>query len=139
MDREQDAAPREQPLADLLRQLSQQTATLVRQEIELARAEVTEKGKTAGIGVGIVGAAGVVALLALGSLTACFILALNEALPAWLAALIVALVYGAIAAVLGIRGKERVQQAAPPVPEQTVETVKEDIRWAKSPTRSGER
>jgi hypothetical protein len=139
MDRERDAAPREQPLADLLRQLSQQTATLVRQEIDLARAEVTQKGKTAGIGVGIVGAAGIVGLLALGSLTACFILALNEALPAWLAALIVALVYGAIAAVLGIRGKERVQQAAPPVPEQTVETVKEDIRWAKSPTRSGER
>lgn len=130
---------KDQPLADLLRQLSQETATLVRQEIELAKAEVTQKGKTAGVGVGIVGAAGVVALLALGALTACLVLALDIVMPAWLAALIVAIVLGGVAAFLGLRGKEKVQEAGAPVPEQTVETVKEDIEWAKNPTRSAER
>jgi predicted phage tail protein len=130
---------KDQPLADLLRQLSQETATLVRQEIELAKAEVTQKGKTAGVGVGIVGAAGVVALLALGALTACLVLALDIVMPAWLAALIVAIVLGGVAAFLGLRGKEKVQEAGAPVPEQTVETVKEDIEWAKNPTKSAER
>lgn len=130
---------KEQPLADLLRQLSQETATLVRQEIELAKAEVTQKGKTAGIGAGIVGAGGVVALLALGALTASFILALSLVLPAWFSALIVAVVYGAVAAVLAKRGKEKVQEAGPATPEQTVETVKEDVQWAKNPTRSAKR
>jgi len=130
---------KDQPLADLLRQLSQETATLVRQEIELAKAEVTQKGKTAGVGVGIVGAAGVVALLALGALTACLVLVLDIWMPAWAAALIVAVVLGGAAAFLGLRGKEKVQEAGAPVPEQTVETVKEDIEWAKNPTRSAER
>ncbi|HEX2235126.1 MAG TPA: phage holin family protein [Actinomycetota bacterium] len=130
---------KDQPLADLLRQLSQETATLVRQEIELAKAEVTQKGKTAGVGVGIVGAAGVVALLALGALTACLVLVLDIWMPAWVAALIVAVVLGGVAAFLGLRGKEKVQEAGAPVPEQTVETVKEDIEWAKNPTRSAER
>jgi hypothetical protein len=130
---------KDQPLADLLRQLSQETATLVRQEIELAKAEVTQKGKTAGVGVGIVGAAGVVALLALGALTACLVLVLDIWMPAWAAALIVAVVLGGVAAFLGLRGKEKVQEAGAPVPEQTVETVKEDIEWAKNPTRSAER
>lgn len=130
---------KDQPLADLLRQLSQETATLVRQEIELAKAEVTQKGKTAGVGVGIVGAAGVVALLALGALTACLVLVLDIWMPAWVAALIIAVVLGGVAAFLGLRGKEKVQEAGAPVPEQTVETVKEDIEWAKNPTRSAER
>ena len=128
----------EQSLPELLKRLSQETATLVRQELDLAKAEVGEKGKKAGLGVGIVGAAGVVALLALGALTACFILALNEVMPAWLAALIVAVVYGIVAAILALRGKAKVQEATPPAP-QTVETVKEDVAWAKNPTRSAKR
>ena len=84
------------------------------------------------------GAAGIVGFLALASLTACLILALAEAVPAWLAALIVAVALGAVAAVLGLRGRDKVQEATPPVP-QTVETVKEDVQWAKNPTRSAER
>jgi hypothetical protein len=127
---------RDRSLGDLLRQLSQETATLVRQELELAKAEVSQKGKVAGIGIGIVGAAGVVALLALGALTACLILLLDLVMPAWAAALIVAVVLGAVAAFLGVRGKQKVQEATPLTPEQTTETVKEDIRWAKNPTRS---
>jgi hypothetical protein len=126
---------KDRPLADLLKQLSQETAALVRRELELAKAEVSQKGKTAGMGVGIVGAASVVALLALGALTACFILALNAVMPAWLAALIVAVIYGGVAAFLGLRGKEKVKELTPPAP-QTVETVKEDVQWARNPTKS---
>lgn len=129
---------KERPLGELLRDLSQETATLVRQEIALARAELTHTGKKAGIGAGLFGGAGVVGLLALGALTACLILALNEAMPAWLAALVVAVVYGAIAAFLGMRGRDRIQEATPPAP-QTVETVKEDAQWVKNPTRSAGR
>ena len=127
---------RERPVGELLRQLAQETTTLVRQELELAKAEVSQKGKKAGLGIGILGAAGVVALLALGALTAFFILALDGVMPAWLAALIVALVYGAIAGVLALVGRERVQEVGKPIPEQTVETVKEDVEWAKTQMQS---
>ena len=130
---------KDQPLPELLRQLSQETATLVRQEIDLAKAEVSDKGKKAGIGIGIAGAGGFVGLLALGAFTAFVILALNAAMPAWVAALIVAVVYGGIAAFLGLKGRDKVKQATPPVPRQTVETVKEDIQWAKNPTQSARR
>ena len=123
---------REQPIGDLLKQLSQETTTLVRQELELAKAEMAEKGKKAGKGAGMFGGAGVVGFLALGALTAALILALDTGMKAWLAALIVGLVYAAIAGVLALTGKKEVQQATPPVPEQTVESVKEDVQWAKT-------
>jgi hypothetical protein len=129
---------REQPLGELLKQLSQETATLVRQEIDLAKAEVSTTGKRAGVGIGLVGAAGITGFLALAALTACLILALNTFMPAWLAALIVAVVYGVVAGILAMRGRDKVKEATPPAP-QTVETVKEDIEWAKNPTRSAKR
>jgi Flp pilus assembly protein TadB len=128
--------PRERPLPELLKQLSEETTRLVRQEIELAKAELTQKGKQAGMGAGLFGAAGAIGFLALAALTACFILALDVVMPAWLAALIVAVVYGAVAAVLAMRGRAKVKQAVPPVPEQTIETVKEDVEWAKTQMRS---
>jgi uncharacterized membrane protein YqjE len=127
---------RQEPIGDLLKRLSQETTQLVRQELELAKAEMAEKGKRAGLGAGMFGAAGVVGLLALGALTAFFIMLLDGALANWLSALIVAVVYGAIAGVLAMRGRTKVQEATPPVPEQTVETVKEDVQWAKTRTRS---
>ncbi|HEX8074136.1 MAG TPA: phage holin family protein [Thermoleophilaceae bacterium] len=127
---------RERPVGELLKQLSQETTTLVRQEIDLAKAELSEKGKSAGKGVGMFGGAGIVGLLALGALTACFVLALDTAMKAWLAALIVAAVYAAIAGALALAGKSKVGEAAPAVPEQTVETVKEDIQWAKTQRQS---
>ena len=133
-----DADLRERPLPELMKQLAQETTTLVRQEIDLAKAEVTEQGKQAGKGAGIFGAAGVIGLLALGSLTACFVMALDEAMPGWLAALIVAAVYGAIAGMLALTGRNKVQEATPPAP-QTVETLKEDIEWAKTAPRSARR
>ena len=111
----------------------------MRQELELAKAEMTEKGKQAGVGAGLLGGAGVAALLALGALTACLIALLDTAMATWLAALIVTAVWGAIAAVLALRGRDRVQDAGPAVPEQTIETVKEDVQWAKTQTPSAGR
>jgi uncharacterized membrane protein YqjE len=130
---------REQPIGELLKQLATETTTLVRQELDLAKAEMREKGKKAGPGFGMIGAAGGVALLALGALTACLILALDGVMPNWAAALIVAVVYGAVAAVLYTRGKEKVDDVGSPAPRQTIETVKEDVQWAKHPTTSAER
>jgi uncharacterized membrane protein YqjE len=126
----------DRPIGELLKQLSQETTTLVRQELELAKAEMREKAGKAGPGFGMWGAAGVTALLALGTLTAFLILALDGAMPNWLAALIVGLVYAAVAGVLYLRGKRRVEEAGSPVPQKTIETVKEDVEWAKHPTTS---
>jgi uncharacterized membrane protein YqjE len=130
---------RERPIGELFKQLSEETSTLIRQELELARAELTEKGREAGKGAGLFGGAGVVGLLALGAFTAFVILLLDKAMSAWLAALIVTVVYAAIAGVLALRGKERVERATPPTPDQTVETVKEDVEWAKTRARSATR
>ena len=123
---------REQSTADLLRRLSEQTTTLVRQEIELAKVELTEKGKKAGIGAGMFGGAGALGFYALGAFTACLILALDLAVAGWLAALIVTVLYGAIAGVLALTGKKKVAEATPPVPELAVDSTKEDVRWVKT-------
>jgi len=122
----------DRPVGELLKELSEQTTTLVRQELELAKLELTEKGKKAGIGAGMFGGAGIVGFYAVGALTACLILALATAVDGWLAALIVAAVYGAVAGVLALSGKSKVQQAVPAVPEQAVDSVKEDVQWTKS-------
>jgi uncharacterized membrane protein YqjE len=130
------ADQRDASLGDLLKQLSEQTSTLMRQEIDLARAELTVKGKELGAGAGMLAAAGVVALLALGALTAMFVALLDTAMATWLAALIVTVVYLAVAGVLALIGRGRMKAAAPVTPEQTVETVKEDVEWAKTRARS---
>jgi uncharacterized membrane protein YqjE len=127
---------RERPTTELLKQLSDQTTSLVRQEIELAKLEFREKGKKAGIGAGMFGGAGLFGLYAVGALTATIILALATFLPGWVAALIVTLVYGAVAGVLALRGKSQVKEATPPVPEQAVQTTKEDVRWVKTRAQS---
>ena len=127
---------RERPVGELLKQLANETTTLVRQELELAKAEMREKGRKAGPGFGLIGAAGAVALLAAGALTAFLVLALDGVMPNWLAALIVALVYGLIAVLLYVQGKGKVDDVGSPAPRQTIETVKEDVEWAKHPTRS---
>jgi MFS family permease len=128
--------PRDESVGELLKQLSRETSTLVRQELDLAKAELSQKGKRAGVGAGLIGGAGVIGLLAGGALTACFIALLDLAMTTWLAALIVAVVYGAIAGVLALQGRDKVQDAAPAVPEQTVETLKEDAEWARNRKRS---
>jgi len=119
-------------MGELVKQLAEETSTLVRQELELAKAEMTQKGKKAGIGLGELGGAGIVALYALGALTACFIAALALAMPVWLAALIVAIVYGVIAGVLALISRRQLQQSKPTSLERTEKTVKEDVEWAKN-------
>ncbi len=128
---------RELPTAELVKQLANETTTLVRQEIELAKAEMAQKVRPAGIGAGMFGAAGAALLLALGALTAFLILALDGAVPSWLAALIVGLAWAAVAGVLAFLGRERVREAGPPKPERTVESVQEDVETAKASARAG--
>jgi Putative Actinobacterial Holin-X, holin superfamily III len=125
-------AASEASMAELVKQLSEQSSRLARQEVELAKAELAVKGKRAGIGAGMFGGAGVFSVYALGALIATAILALSTAVAAWLAALIVTLILGAIAGVLALQGRTKVQQATPPVPEQATESVKEDVQWAKT-------
>jgi hypothetical protein len=130
---------RERSIGELFGKLSAETSTLIRQEMELARAALTEKSREAGKGAGLLGGAGAVGLLGAGALVAGVILLLDLAIADWLAAILVGLVLVAIAAVLGLRGRDRVQRATPPVPEQTVDTVKEDVEWAKTRARSAKR
>jgi uncharacterized membrane protein YqjE len=127
----------DRPTGELLRELSQQTTELVRQEIELAKAELGEKGKQAGLGAGMFGGAGLFGVGAFAALTTTIIAGLDRAMALWLAALIVAVVYGIVAAVLAQRGKQKVQEVGAPVPEQTKDSVKEDVQWAKTRMRSG--
>lgn len=122
---------RDQSFGDLFKQLSEQTSTLVRQEVELARTELREKGRTAGVGAGLIGAGGILALGAFGALTAMLIVLLALWVDTWLACLIVMAVYGVGAAILVMAGKRKLQAASPPVPE-TIETLKEDVQWART-------
>ena len=122
----------DRPMPDLLKDLSDQTTTLVRQEIELAKAEMTAKGKQVGIGAGAFGGAALVGLYAFGAITAAIVLALATAVDGWLAALIVGVVYAAVAGVLALLGKNKTQAATPPVPERAIESTKEDVEWAKT-------
>jgi uncharacterized membrane protein YqjE len=124
--------------SDLLKRLSEQTSRLVSQEIELAKAEVSAKGKQAGIGAGLFGGAGVFGLYALGALTATAIAALDLAMATWLAGLIVTIVWAAVAGVMALTGKSKVQKAMPPV-EQSVDSVKEDVQWTKKRAQDGRR
>jgi hypothetical protein len=135
-----DADLRDEGIADLVKRLAAETSTLVRQEIELAKAELAQKGRSAGKGAAMLAGAGAVGLLALGALTACFIALLATAIDhVWLAALNVALVYAAVAGVLTLRGRDQMREATPPTPEKAIESVKEDAEWAKTRTRSATR
>jgi len=129
----------EASIAELVKQLSEQTSRLARQEVELAKAELAVKGKRAGIGAGMFGGAAMFGFYALGALIATAILALATAVAAWAAALIVTAVVGAIAGLLALQGKSKVQQATPPVPEQASESVKEDVQWAKTRAQAARR
>jgi uncharacterized membrane protein YqjE len=130
---------REHGTGELLKELSDHTTTLVRKEIELAKAELGEKGRKAGQGAGMFGGAGLFGVFAFGALTTAIIVALDSAMELWLASLIVAVVYGVIAGVLALQGRKKVQDAGPPVPEQATESVKEDVQWAKTQARSSRR
>jgi len=121
----------------LLRELSDQTTTLVKQEIALAKAELSEKGKQAGAGAGMFGGAGLLGFFAFAALTTALIAVLATGMDVWVAALIVAIVYAVIAAVLAMAGRKEFRSAAPLVPEQAIESSKEDVQWAKTQAQSG--
>lgn len=123
---------RDRPLGEVAGELTRDLSLLVRQEIELAKAEMKEKGRVAAPGLGMIGGAGITGLMAAGALTAFLILVLSIFLPEWSSALIVGAVLAAVTYVLVKQGKERVEKAGSPVPEQTIETVKEDVEWAKT-------
>ncbi len=129
----------DQPMGELFKRLSNELSTLVRQELKLAQAEMAEKGKKAGLGAGLFGGAGILGLFGLATLTACVIAAISLVLQIWLAALIVGAFYATVAGGMALVGKSRVSAATPPVPEQTVETVKEDLQWAKTQLPSARR
>jgi hypothetical protein len=130
--------PRERPIGELVKELSQQTSTLARKELELARAELQEQARLAGKGAGKLSGAAVAGLMTLGALTAALITLLDDSMATWVAALIAAALWGLVALVLAKSGQRSLQRTTPPVP-QTVETVKEDIQWAKNPTGSVKR
>jgi hypothetical protein len=127
--REQDKST--ESTGELVKELSREISQLVRDEMALAKAEMTEKGRRAGVGAGMLSGAAVLGLAAVGGSMATLVLVLHLAMRGWLA-LIVTLVYAAGAAVLALRGRERLAEAAPPTPEQTIESVKEDVQWAKT-------
>ena len=118
-------------VAELVKQLSEQSSELARKEVELAKAEMTVKAKRFGMGAGAFGAAGFLGVFAFAALTAGLILLLATAMDAWLAAAIVAAVYAAIAGILALVGKKQVDEATPPVPEQAIESTKADVEEAK--------
>jgi hypothetical protein len=131
------AEAEERSVSELLQQLTEQTTRLAQKEIELAKEEMAAKGKRLGIGAGAFSTAGLIALVALGAMTAAAILGLATALEGWLAALIVAGVYLLVAGALVLFGRSKVQAATPPVPKQTVESVKEDVESTKEKAKEG--
>jgi hypothetical protein len=131
----QPSPTQERSAAELVKQLSEQVSVLVRDELKLAQLEMTRKGKQAGVGIGILGGSGLVALYGLGCLLACAIIALSGLLAAWLAALIVGAVLLAVAGVAALIGKGRLQRATPPVLEETVSSVKADVEEIKERAR----
>jgi lipopolysaccharide export LptBFGC system permease protein LptF len=131
----QPSPTQESSTAELVKQLSEQVSVLVRDELKLAQLEMTRKGKRAGIGIGMLGGGGLVALYGLGCLIACVIIAISGVLAAWLAALIVGAALLAVAGVAALMGKGRLQKATPPVPQETVTSVKADVEEIKGRAR----
>jgi len=137
--REGEAEKRQESVSELIKDLSRDVSDLVRQEIELARAEMMEKGKKAGIGAGMFGGAALMGAAAVGGSMATIIIVLDLWMPLWLAALITTVLYAAVAAVLAMRGRDELRQTGTPIPEKTKESVKEDIQWAKTRAQSNSR
>jgi Putative Actinobacterial Holin-X, holin superfamily III len=127
--------PGNQSIAELIKQVSEESSRLLRGELKLAQAEMTQKAKTAGVGIGAYGAAAVLGWFALGCFLATAILSLALVLPAWLAALIVAVVVAIAAGIAALVGKKKVAEAGPPMPTDTVESVKKDVAEIKESAR----
>ena len=131
-----ETSTREQSTRDLVQDLTRQTSTLIRQEMRLAQAELTEKGRHAGKGAGMFGGAGLVALYAVGALIAAAILGLATVIEPWIAAAAVGAGLLVIAGILALTGKKEIEEATPPKPEQTIESVQRDVDTVKARARS---
>ena len=131
-----NGAPTDASLGELVKQLSEQTSRLAHQEVQLAKAELVEEAKRIETGLGMFGGAGAIGFYALGALVAAAVLGLATAVTAWLSALIVAVLLGAIASLLALQGKSKMQVATP-ASEQITESVTEDVKWAKSRVQAG--
>ncbi|GID27185.1 phage holin family protein [Paractinoplanes brasiliensis] len=125
------AAPSDQSTAELIQRASEQVSRLVRDEIALAKAELAEKGKHAGIGIGLFGTGGVLAMYGVGTLIATLIIVFDLFLPLWLAALIITVALFLVAGILALVGKKQVTKAVPPEPQAAIESVKADVEEVK--------
>lgn len=123
----QRAAARERSTGELVSQLSEQMSRLIRDEMQLARLEMARKGKQAGIGAGLLGGSGLIALYGVGCLLACAIIAISGVLAAWLAALIVGAALLLVSGIAALIGRGRLRRATPPVPEEAVGSVRADV------------
>jgi MFS family permease len=119
------------PASELVQRATEQISRLIREELSLARAELTEKGKHAGLGAGLFGGGGALAIYGGGALIAALVLLLGQAMPAWVAALIVGVVLLVIAGLLALSGKKQVSQAMPPVPKATAESLRADAQTVR--------
>jgi hypothetical protein len=131
---EPSVAP-ERSTGDLVKQMSEQVSTLVRDELKLAQLEMTRKGKQAGIGVGMFGGSGILALYGLACLIACAVIGISRELAPWLSALVVGVALLAVGGIAALVGKSRLQKATPPVPQEAVRSVKTDVDEIKERTR----
>lgn len=128
-------AAEERSTAELVKQVTEQVSVLVRDELKLARLEMTAKGKRAGGGLGMLGGSGLVALYGVGCLIACAVVAISHVLPAWLAVLIVGVALLAVAGITAMAGKRRMRKAMPPVPRQAVSSMRADTEEVRERTR----
>jgi hypothetical protein len=131
----QPSGTRERSAGELVKQMSEQVSALVRDELKLAQLEMTRKGKQAGIGVGMFGGSGVIAVYGVGCLIACAILGISRVLAPWLSALIVGVALLAVAGIAALAGKSRLQRSTPPVPQEAVHSVKADVEEIKERAR----
>ncbi len=136
--RDSDAQPEsdDASVSELVKQLTEQTKTLVKQEMRLAQVELQEKGKRMGMGAGMFGGAGLVALYGVGALIAAAIIGLGTVLEPWIAAVIVGVVLLAVAGILALTGKKQVDRGTPPLPEQAIENAKRDLDEVKARAKS---
>jgi hypothetical protein len=134
-DGAQPSPGQERSTGELVKALSEQVSALIREELKLAQLEMTRKGKQAGVGIGMLGGSGLIALYGAGCLLACVIIALSGVVAAWLAALIVGAALLAVAAAAALIGKGRLQRATPPVPQEAVSSVKADVEVIKEGAR----
>jgi Flp pilus assembly protein TadB len=123
--------------AELVKTASEQIQRLVRDELKLAQAELTQKGKHAGLGAGLFGAGGLIALYGVAAILTAVVLLLAYVMPAWVAAVIVGVLLLGVAGVLALVGKKQVQQATPAAPEETVENVKADVATVREAAKEG--